>query len=105
MILRALETENITKVPSNLLICAILFLRGGESMPDKVKISDLTVEELKSIIQEIVRETLLEILDPDQGLEVREDLLEELRESMERVKKGEEPLIPAEEVARRLGLE
>ncbi len=74
-------------------------------MPDKVKVSDLTVEELRTIVQETVRETLLEILDPDYGLEVREELLEELRESMERVKKGEEPLISAEEVVRRLGLE
>ena len=55
-------------------------------MPDKVKVSDLTVEELRTIVQETVRETLLEILDPDYGLEVREELLEELRESVERVK-------------------
>ncbi len=54
-------------------------------MPDKVKVSDLTVEELRTIVQETVRETLLEILDPDYGLEVREELLEELRESVERV--------------------
>ncbi len=74
-------------------------------MLDKVKVSDLTVEELRTIVQETVRETLLEILDPDYGLEVREELLEELRESVERVKKGEEPLISAEEVVRRLGLE
>ncbi len=55
-------------------------------MPDKVKVSDLTVEELRTIVQETVRETLLEILDPDYGLEVREELLEELRESVKRVK-------------------
>ena len=74
-------------------------------MPDKVKVSDLTVEELRTIVQETVRETLLEILDPDYGLEVREELLEELQEAMERVKKGEESLITAEEVVRRLGLD
>ena len=74
-------------------------------MLEKVKVSDLTVDELRAIVQETVREALLEILDPDRGLEVREDLIEELQKSAKKVKRGEEPLIPAEEVARRLGLE
>ena len=74
-------------------------------MPEKVKVSELTVEELRTIVQETVRETLLEILDPDQGLEVRKQLIEELHDSIEKVKSGKESLIPAEEVARRLGLE
>ncbi|HFC97181.1 MAG TPA: hypothetical protein ENJ40_01815 [Thermosulfurimonas dismutans] len=74
-------------------------------MLEKVKVSDLTVDELRAIVQETVREVLLEVLDPDRGLEVREELIEELQESAERVKRGEEPLVPAEEVARRLGLE
>jgi len=74
-------------------------------MLEKVKVSDLTVEELRAVVRETMREVLLEVFDPDRGLEVREALLKELQESAERVKRGEEPLIPAEEVARRLGLE
>ncbi len=79
--------------------------KGVLAVLEKVKVSDLTVDELRGIVQETVREALLEVLDPDRGLEVREELVEELRESAERVKKGEEPLVSAEEVARRLGLE
>jgi len=74
-------------------------------MLERIKVSDLTVEELRAIVRETVREALLEILDPDQGLEVREEIIRELENSKGRLKRGEEPLIPAEEVARRLGLE
>ena len=42
--------------------------------------------------------------DPDEGLELREEVIEELEASIKAVEAGE-PTIPAEEVARRLGLD
>jgi len=68
-------------------------------------VKDLSVEELKAVIGEVVEEKLREILtDPDVGLtlrpEIRERLLRDLQEPQE-----EGQNIPAAEVARRRGLE
>ena len=41
--------------------------------------------------------------DPDEGMELREEFIEELEASIKAVEAGE-PTIPAEEVYRRLGL-
>ena len=41
--------------------------------------------------------------DPDEGLELREEVIEELEASIKAVEAGK-PTIPAEEVYRRLGL-
>jgi hypothetical protein len=69
-----------------------------------MKVKDLSSEELKALVQEAVEEVLLELLgDPDQGLELREEVQERLKRSLERVQKGERG-IPAEEVARKAGL-
>ncbi len=68
-------------------------------------VKDLTVEELKAVIGEVVEEKLRELLtDPDAGLtlrpEVQERLLKDLREPR---REGENT--PASELARRRGLE
>ena len=68
------------------------------------KVVDLTVKELRNLIREVVIETLHDFVgDPDEGLELREDVIEELEASIKAVEAGE-PTIPAEEVYRRLGL-
>lgn len=68
-------------------------------------VADLTVDELKELIREITTQTLLELLgDPDEGLELREDIKTKLQQSIEKVQKGGKT-IPAEEVASKLGLE
>lgn len=63
-----------------------------------MKVKDLTVEQLRTLIQEAVEEKLQEVLgDPDWGLELREEVKERLRHSLaaaERREKG----IPIEEV-------
>lgn len=70
-----------------------------------MKVKELTVEQLKALIQEAVEEKLQEILgDPDRGLEVREDVKERLRQSLGLAERGEKG-IPIEQVARELGLE
>lgn len=70
----------------------------------RTKVADLSVQEFKEIIREVVIQTLLEMLgDPDEGLELRDDFAEELRHSLAEVKSGGKTT-PVEEIAARLGL-
>lgn len=65
-----------------------------------MKVSDLTVDELKKLIREAVDEKFKEILfDPDTGLELRDDLVQRLEASL-----ASKERIPFEEVKERLGL-
>ncbi len=70
-----------------------------------MRVKDLSDEELKALIQETVEKVLLEILgDPDQGLEIREDVKIRLKDSLEeKERKGQG--IPIESVARKMGLD
>jgi len=53
-------------------------------------VADLTPEELRAMIEEVVRDQLADILgDPDEGLEVRPELVAQLREQMKKVREGE----------------
>ena len=68
-----------------------------------MKVADLSVEELKALIAEIMEDKLGEILgDPDWGLDLKEDVQRRLKESLANLKKGKGG-IPAEEVAQKLG--
>jgi hypothetical protein len=65
-------------------------------------VGELTVSELRDLISDVVEEKLAEArLDPDEGLELRPELAAELRESQERVARGERG-IPLQEVIARL---
>jgi hypothetical protein len=61
------------------------------------KVSDMTVRELKKLI----KDTVLEVVDPDYGLELRPEVEKELLESKKKKEKG----IPLETVVKELGLE
>ena len=68
------------------------------------RVSDLTLEELRLLIQETVAQTLTDLLrDPDEGLDVREDLKRELSEAMRR-NNGTFATKAAADVAAQLGL-
>lgn len=68
------------------------------------RVTDMSVDELKFLIQETVTQAFTELLnDPDKGLELREDMREALQVSLEAVKSGKETT-SAEDVATRLGL-
>ena len=68
-------------------------------------VADLTVDELRSLIKEVVTQTILEIFgDPDEGLELREEIKDRLRRSLAATQAGGETR-PAQEVAAKLGLE
>ena len=59
------------------------------------KVSNMTVEELKALIREIIAE----VIDPDYGLELRPEFEEALKRSLKSKEK-----IPVEKVAKKLGL-
>ncbi len=69
------------------------------------KLADLTVDEFKQLIATTVEWKLMEILgDPDEGLELREEIKNRLRRSLETERQGARG-IPAQDVAAQLGLE
>jgi len=71
----------------------------------RTTVIELTVDELKQIIEEAVEQKLSEMLgDPDEGLQLREEIKARLRRSLEAERRGTRG-IPAQEVATQLGVE
>ena len=69
-----------------------------------MKVENLSREELKALIREAVEEVLVELFgNPDEGLELRPEVRERLRRSLERVRQGESG-ISADEAAKQAGL-
>jgi hypothetical protein len=76
----------------------------GDGLMADPRVADLTVDEFKGLMREIVAQTILEMLsDPDDGLELREDMKERLQHSLADVHAGDK-MAPAQEVAEKLGL-
>ena len=68
------------------------------------KIADLTIDEFRELMQEVVTQMLSEMMsDPDEGLELRDDFAEELKQSLADMEAGVKT-VPAQKVAERLGL-
>lgn len=69
------------------------------------RVADLTIDEFKALIRQTIYEVLEEFYedddDPNAGLELKPEVAAYLREAMI----ADRPGIPAEEVARRLGIE
>ncbi|MBD2167102.1 hypothetical protein H6G04_22180 [Calothrix membranacea FACHB-236] len=69
-----------------------------------MQVKDLTIDELKVLIRETVRETIEELLtDPDENQTVKENFKQELLAIQQRRETGSKT-IPAAEVMQRLGL-
>lgn len=67
-----------------------------------IKVTELTVNELRQLIREEVRATLVKLLaDPDQEMELRDEIQIKLRQSLSENQK----LTSAETIAKKLGLE
>lgn len=65
-----------------------------------MKVADLTVEELRALIRQVVHEELQNIVvDPDQGLELGDEVKARLQASL-----ASSERIPFEEVKTRLNL-
>jgi hypothetical protein len=69
-----------------------------------MQVKDLTVEDLKLLIQETVTETMESFLnDPDKGKQIDPEIKQQLLDSLHQSQSGERG-IPAAEVAKKLGL-
>ena len=69
-----------------------------------INISKLTLDDIKEFVDELVEEKLIHILkDPDEGLELREDIKARLKKSLKSQADGEKG-IPLESIKRH-GLE
>jgi hypothetical protein len=69
-----------------------------------MQVKDLTIEELKLLIQETVAETIQSLLsDPDRDRRIKPEVKQQLFNSLQRTQAGERG-ISAEEVAKNLGL-
>ena len=71
---------------------------------EATKVADLTIDEFRGLVQEVVIQTLSGMMgDPDEGLELRDDFAEELKQSLADMEAGVKT-VPAQKVAERLGL-
>ena len=69
-----------------------------------MKVSELTVEEFKILMENTIAEKFEELLgDPDEDLELRSKVRDRLQVSLARTKRGERD-IPVEQVAEEVGL-
>ena len=68
-------------------------------------VKELSIEELKTLIGEVVEEKLRDMLgDPDEGLSLRPEVRERLVKTLNQPKETRQT-VSAPEVARRLGLD
>lgn len=71
---------------------------------DATTVGDLTIDAFRELVREVVVQTLSDLLtDPDEGLALREDFVEELQYSLAAVEAGGKT-IPVDQVAEKLGL-
>ena len=69
-----------------------------------MKVNELTIEQLKALIEEAVEEKLQEMLgDPDFGLELKDEVKERLRRSLAAAERQKG--IPLARVVKETGLE
>ena len=64
-----------------------------------MKVADLSTDELKELIGKIIEEKFRELIDPDLGLELKEDFVQALESSI-----ASKERIPFEYVKKKLGL-
>ncbi|MBF0518934.1 MAG: hypothetical protein HQK92_04345 [Nitrospirae bacterium] len=64
-----------------------------------MKVSDLTENELRTLIGDVIDEKLREFSDPDYGLQLRDDFVYDLETSL-----SSKERIPFEKVKKTLGL-
>lgn len=68
-------------------------------------VADLTIDEFKIMIKDVVNQTIVDLFnDPDEGLELREEIKIRLQRSLTEIEAGGKT-IPAQAVAAKLGLE
>jgi hypothetical protein len=69
------------------------------------RVADMSIDELRAVVRETVEQTLADLFrDPDDGLELREEVRYALQSSIKAVKEGQKT-ISAEDLATELGLD
>jgi hypothetical protein len=69
-------------------------------------VADLSVDEFKSLIREVVEQTINDMIaDPDEGLDLRDDVKHLLQTSISSYQSGKLGTLSAEQVAENLDLE
>lgn len=72
----------------------------------RTTVAELTVDELKKLIRDVVEETITDFfIDPDEGFGLRQDIEKLLKESTISYRSGAMTTKSAEQVAADLGLE
>ena len=72
---------------------------------NQTKVADLTIDEFRTLIQDVVAQTLSDLIkDPDEGLALTAEVENQLRESLAEYKTASS-LSDAQSVADKLGLE
>jgi len=67
-------------------------------------VADLTVDQFTDLLRKVITQTLTEVFgDPDEGLELRDDIQAKILQSLAAIEAGGK-VAPVEEVAARLGL-
>ena len=64
-----------------------------------MKVADLSTDEFKELIGNVIEEKFRELVDQDHGLELREDFVQSIEASI-----ASKERIPFDEVKKRLGL-
>jgi hypothetical protein len=78
---------------------------GNKGFKNMAALKNISVEELRALVGEVVDEKLREFLgDPDEGLSLRPEVRKRLLKSLRQSKESRET-VSAAEAARRLGLE
>ena len=79
-------------------------IRQEMQTADETKLGDLTVSEFKKMMRDMLQEVVWEIEqhlpDPDEGLELKSEVAEQLQKFLDEKPKGR----PAEDIMRELGL-
>jgi len=71
----------------------------------EMQVKEMTVEQLTDLIRHTVEQCLDEYFgDPDEGKEIKEEVKQQLIESLNRTKAGERG-IPLDEAVKKLGLD
>ncbi|WP_374689440.1 hypothetical protein [Promineifilum sp.] len=71
-----------------------------------LSVAELTVDEFRALIREVVTETLADLLtDPDEGLELSDEFEAELHQAMERWRAGQQQTHALEDIIHDLSLE
>ncbi|AFZ43481.1 hypothetical protein PCC7418_1282 [Halothece sp. PCC 7418] len=71
-----------------------------------MQVKDLTVEEFKELIREVIDDVLEEVsVDSDEGKLIRPEIQQELQKRQHSRQTGESKLVSSQEVMKELGIE